>query len=292
MDTPTYRVGGKTEEKLSFDLSWDVFSPVKEHLYDGTLEYDSTTKKIMFARKHPKIVRDDFILENMDRMPGLMRCQLWHSVVFDMYGILPSYCMDCWKVVARPKTLKELLRTYQILLNLERPGKCGIERRPTVRGHYGAYWYNRGLEAGLDCYKAVREAVTEDIGEHMPVILKRACTEYEIREPGKENIFRSDLWEPEEGQIEKEKRIKEAWDIPEDVTKTQQTDEVKTMIFHAWLVFAWERDDPTFEEIYGRPLYPKYVTYHEDTYDGDVEWIKAQLQRSREGKSASQAQSP
>lgn len=194
-------------------------------------------------------------------------CHMWHRVMFDVVGLLPIPCLTCFKVVVRPRTLRQLFALLDLQLALDMPGKCGIEDRPQVFGNYGGYFYNRGIDDGLDCYGAVCDALLSDDllaplldevgerGETKRVILKRGCTEFEAK------FGRSDQWRPMEWQEELERRVNDAFF--RDYPKNLQPDHVIEHIHEKWIRFAWDRGDPT--AVYyngGRPLYPPVVTYH------------------------------
>lgn len=196
---------------------------------------------------------------------GQLDCHTWHKIMFDVISMslpadrrfVPSECQNCFKVVVRPQSLKQLFALLEIQKKLGRPAKCGIETRDTVHGLYGGYFYNRGLEEGLECYAAVREAVDADkhMGADVPVILKRGCTEFEHA------IGPSDKWEITEEQIAIEKKVNETF--VRDVVDRKQPDHVIAHIHRSWIEFAWKYGDPTYAEFTGgKPIAPPYVTYH------------------------------
>jgi hypothetical protein len=200
---------------------------------------------------------------------------MWHRIMFDVVNetlpadkkFIPSQCQDCWKVVVRPQTLKQLFALLDLQIRLGRHSKCGIEDRKSVRGHYGGYFYNRGVEAGLECYTAVRDAMREDPilcdllketdenGVPKLVLLKRGCTEFEYL------LGRSDRWQITEEQMELENMLN-------DVFVRQLSSEIQPWfvvnhVHRKWIEFAWDRNDPTVLEFTGgKLLYPPYVTYH------------------------------
>ena len=204
-----------------------------------------------------------------------MDCHMWHRIMFDVVNetlptdrkFVPSQCQDCWKVVVRPQTLKQLFALLDLQIRLGRHSKCGIEDRKSVRGNYGGYFYNRGANDGLECYVAVRDAIRED--EHLKslleevdengvpklVILKRGCTEFEHL------LGRSDQWHVTKEQMALEEMLN-------DVFVRQLSSEIQPWyvinhIHRKWIEFAWDRNDPTVMEFTGEKLiYPPYVTYH------------------------------
>jgi len=108
------------------------------------------------------------------------KCLLDHHIKFNLCGYVPPKCLECWKVVVGPRTLKELFQLLEVQRSMGRPSKCGIELRYYTPRLYGGYFYNNSLDEGRECYEAVRKAVDEHISPEVGVILKRACTEYEM----------------------------------------------------------------------------------------------------------------
>ena len=105
-------------------------------------------------------------------------------ILFQAFNFKPSFCRDsCWKVVVSPRTLRELYQLRLIQLDMVDADpkcwcKCGIEMRPINGGVlYGGYFYENSKEVGLKRWHEVRSLV--DFG--IPVILKRHCTEMELR---------------------------------------------------------------------------------------------------------------
>lgn len=190
-------------------------------------------------------------------------CHLWHQVMFDIIFTrmnqpkwIPSNCHNCWKVVVRPQSLKQLFALLALQQRLGHPSKCGIEVRETVHGLYGGYFYNKSFDAGLNCFEMVREEVNKDegLGKDVPVIFKRACTEYEMR------AGPSDLWEVSEAQAHAENVIDSVF--THDIIMRNQPDWALTKVHTKWIQFAFMNADPTYKEFTGgKPLYPHYITY-------------------------------
>lgn len=189
---------------------------------------------------------------------GKSDCYLWHSIIFDVCGFIPAGCLNCFKVVVRPKTLKQLFALLDLQKELGRPCKCGIETRPNVFGLYGGYFYNRSLEEGLECYKAVKEAIENDsvlnpIADK--VILKRACTEFEMA------CGRSDQWTITEDNYKLELAL---GDLIVRKTPIPQPDYVLYHIHANWIKWAWAAGDETvYEFTNGIPLYQPVCQYQD-----------------------------
>jgi len=194
---------------------------------------------------------------------GNLDCHIWHKITFDFVfkaakvQLAPMHCHNCYKVVCRPPTLKSLFALLDLQKRMGRPSKCGIEIRDTVFGLYGGYFYNWGLEAGLECYEAVRAEVDKDpeLGKDVPVILKRACTEFELL------CGPSDKWEITDKQVELESLIHNTF--VRDIKHRTQPDHAIASVHRKWIEWAYQNGDATYlEYTNGQPLYPPVVTYH------------------------------
>jgi len=197
-----------------------------------------------------------------------LKCGLWHQIMFDMIGsklpsgerFVPSKCQNCYKVVVRPKTLVQLFGLINLQKTLDRPSKAGIERRESVHGLYGGYFYNWGLAEGKECYNIVRKAVDEheNLGPETNVLLKRGCTEYEHA------CGDSDKWKitPEQLHIE---ALLDRWLITDDI-EMRQPEKLIHNVHRKWIEFAYSYGDETYVKFTGgKPLYPPYKTYQHFT---------------------------
>ncbi len=190
-----------------------------------------------------------------------LKCNLWHFMMFNHYGwFVPSQCQECWKVVVGPRSLSELWKLKDLQHTLDIPSKCGIEVREYTAKLYGGYFYNKGLYNGRACYKVVREAVNDAISPDVPVLLKRACTEFEMAFP------QSSTWQITDEQMAIEETLTDR--IKESSNPVGQPDIVRTHIKRAWIHWAYFCADPTYKEFTdGKPLYPPYETYHDKTLE-------------------------
>ena len=190
------------------------------------------------------------------------RCDIYHRVFFQVLEHVPNYCRECYKIVVRPRNLIELFDLYEFQRDMGVPCKCGIERRPTTSNLYGGYFYTRGLEQGKRRYAQVRELTDKHLSPETPVILKRACTEFEI---GPGSIGPSDKWpDCTNEEIEMEKYI--IAHFPRVGFGTPQPDHITAAVMMEWIGHAYRYGDPTYKEFTdGDPLFPPYVTYHDKT---------------------------
>ena len=116
-------------------------------------------------------------------LPKDRECAKWNRIYFEKFRILPRGCMHCWKIVARPKNLDELLEARKLQEKMGLPSKCGVDMRTseTYKGIHLAFWYcpQGDLEGARELYKEVRRKVRGALSLDTPVILKRGCTEME-----------------------------------------------------------------------------------------------------------------
>jgi len=188
------------------------------------------------------------------------RCDVYHRVFFNELGYVPSYCRECYKVVARPRNLIEQFDAYEFMKNMGVSCKLGIEKRPTTHNLYGCYFYNRGLDEGLERYEEVRALVDEHLSKETPVILKRACTEFEI---GPTAFGPSDEWpDCTEEEIKMEEYI--LANFPRVGFGSPQPDHLTASVMQDWIHHAYRYGDDTYKEFTdGGPLFPPYITYHD-----------------------------
>lgn len=188
---------------------------------------------------------------------GSKDCYKWHNVFFNTYGLTPTACKNCWKVVVMPRTLVELFDLYELQKELDHPCKCGIELRETDERNYGGYFYNNSFESGKKCWEMVREAVSDKISPDINVTLKCACTEFEIKNgPVQE-------YEPTESQLELEYFMEEYTTFND--TKFIQPDYLVAHIMLSWIHRAVKIGDMTYKTFTdGNPLVKKLKTYHDE----------------------------
>lgn len=242
----------------------DTLTLLQPLVNSGTGVVDRETNRIVLRGTpgiHTPWVHQKHIVE--------LDCRLWHKIMFDIVNprlapearFVPSGCQSCWKVVVRPKTVVQLFLLHELQSKMDIPSKCGIERRSTVEGLYGGYFYNLSHEAGEECYIKVREAVDgyPGLGPDVKILLKRACTEYEAAFPC------SSTWEIKPHQMEFEKAIQDSLlvkDEDKEVEKGQPAI-VKRKVFREWVEFAYENGDMTARQLNGgAPLFAPYETYH------------------------------
>lgn len=171
---------------------------------------------------------------------------------------VPRKCQQCWKIVIRPQTLKQLFALEGLLLQLAWPSKCGTERRsytPLSQYRYGGYIYNTSVDEGLE-----RLGIIRDLIEDHPVLsgiecyLKRACTEMELAFPDSTTWTVSD----EQNRVEDILDKFLVFNVPFSKSGQHMIDKVHM----GWIEWAAEIGDETYLEYTdGKRLYPEAVRY-------------------------------
>lgn len=241
------------------ELTWvDVVEPLLGMLKRGDLQWDVERGKVVI----PVSPRWDYPWI-MGKATDDRRCALWLEFYFNVYGLFPKGCRKCWKVVARPRTVKELFGMMQLQKEQDIPGKCGMENRSYTRGAvFGAYWYlplGIGKGEAVALKRKIQREVAESVGVGIPFVLKRGCTEIELR------FGRSDQWEKEKvwaGMDQKEELLDAVLEM--DTTKHPQPGMLVTNIQRKWIERAWREGDPTVWEFAEEESFPsKLVNYDE-----------------------------
>ena len=203
-----------------------------------------------------------------ERQGNSKRCGLDHQVCFNVFGIIPPRCLECWKTVVTPRTFEELLKLGEVQKDFNFPCKHGIEVRDYTPKHYGGYHYADSLDEGLEMHSVVKKAVTEHLGKEVGdgVILKRGCTEYEIKKGP------SPAWHmtPEEERI---LNIIELY-VADEGGRHGQSREIKDHVMQSWFVWAHMNGDFSYVPFNGgHKLWADYVRYD----DKDKATIKQEM---------------
>lgn len=189
------------------------------------------------------------------------KCGRYQEIFAGKIGCIHSTCLDCYKVVVKPKTVKQLFELCDYQWDINLPSKCGIERRPFVPRLYGGYFYNRGLEMGRECHALVEKGVHSLISKDIEVILKRGCTEFEIK------YGPSDKWKMLPEQEFYEARFDELF-VEDAATPDKVPDYIIAHTKRLWLHWAADAKPPdyTYKEFTdGKSLAREcnYITYHD-----------------------------
>ena len=186
-------------------------------------------------------------------------CTVWNKIFHEVVtqgSQVHSHCHDCIKIVAKPKTLKDLVTIEAIQQDMLFPCKCGIDRRDNTQATYAAFWYNRGFPEARFRYKEIRKRFDAEGLEHVEMIIKKGCTEFENR------IGPSTDWPaPDEEQLEREKGLlNHIRYTPTPPTSIPEL--VENHTHHLWINWAFQHGDNTYLEFTDEvPIHEPLVTF-------------------------------
>ena len=243
-------------ENLYLDLQkWDVIEKLLPSLKSGILEL-GTDYRMRRQSQVPEFDPVWLFTRNGDR-----DCVLYHSICFGQYGFIHSRCHNCWKIVAAPSTVKELIQLFDLQRELNFPSKCGTETaRLNSSKLYAGYWYTNSEQEGRERYEIVRKAIDEKISPNMPLILKRACTEFE------QELGDSKEWAIPKEQVEQEHILSEV--MEPHLRQFTQSYHLQCHVLRTWLHKAYQCGDETYKEFTGgAPLFRNLRTYHDKEND-------------------------
>ena len=166
-------------------------------------------------------------------------CGWWNEYYCGHFKVIPSHCrFACWKTVIKPNNLRELFEVYEILRILDLPSKCGMDLRDYTYGAWAGFVYGDTLAIGRNYCDLVRERVPL----HIPVFVKRGCTEMERLVP-------SDKWDDLNDHTEKEMILTDRFSFDEGSGMFRQGEWTKARIKERWLRHAIKIGDPTAQEV-------------------------------------------
>ncbi len=189
-----------------------------------------------------------------------------HMALFKQSGAIPEYCFGCYKVLVEPRTIIELFKLLitfeEITLPEDNTRKCMVENRGYCSGAYKGYVYCRGLEEGRIVRKLVREAVTQRISPHVPVTIKRGCSEFEQAHPayGRIKLGAVPMRYPEEWRAREElfDRNFPSPPLPDGLNAVMGKGGVYTSseiyAMRYWLAYAATLDDNSYVRLAGRTI--------------------------------------
>jgi len=210
-------------------------------------------------------------------------CSHWNNTYCLTFNHIPTYCrFNCWKVVIKPRNVKETFLCHDIMREIHHPGKIGMDLRTYTFGAWAGFLYCESLTQGREIWAIAREKIPDEI----PVILKRGCTEMERMTP-------SSLWDiVTREEAEFEEHLNDIFDFSE--LNFTQADWLHAEIKERWIEHAIQIGDPTAremaEKLSGDPdiwnkLIVHSLTYHDsDPRDALKEAIAAKKKEVEDDK--------
>ena len=234
-------------------------------------DFDAKIKTVQKLSKNTPWIHNRYLA--IDKIKDC--CTQAHTYFNDEMGFIYSTCHSCWKVVVNLQNVKHLMQMYELQKDLLRQAKCGIELRAYVPKLYGAYFYADTLEECKELYKEVRQMVHDKISPKIKIILKRGCTEFEMK------YGPSDKWEIHPKQKAMEDKFYNEMYKEEIGPPLELPPGLQAHIRRKWLHWASDHTDLTVLEYTGGVLLPQgiynkeyikpylfiqnqFVTYHED----------------------------
>lgn len=250
----------------------DIIGPVYSKLQRQTWEVTPDDK--LQPRKIGNRVSPWFF--HGDPTKSERKCDLWHDIYHNDYGIIPKGCLDCWKVALGHfqglKTVEMFFRVleYQEGLPKTFSSKCGWETRDFVFGNYSAFWYapfGCSLDEAREYHRRISNGLKFDVDRVLKPILKRGCTEMElfsrqyfrVGSKGWDLLYKTQNWEKKEKVLDE--KISRPWPLIDDSNVVFNFRDWQKMKVVEW---AFARGDETYLKLTdGRPLYTVSETYEQ-----------------------------
>lgn len=199
---------------------------------------------------------------------GPMNCDR-HMVVFKTYKAIPEACFDCYKVVAAPGSVLDLIKLMMVFHGLRLPNdnvrKCMIELRDGVSAPYKGFIYCRGLEEGRAVLDLLGTVVAKAIASDVTVTLKRGCTEFADAYPdynrfddaGNPVMDYDPSWREDEAYTDQ--YLVGDLRAPKPFQPVSEFTVRDAQCMRAWLAFAVGRGDDSVSIVTDRPPPPLVV---------------------------------
>jgi len=199
----------------------------------------------------------------VDQHPGGCRR---HLAIFDEFNIIPKYCFSCYKVIVTPRTVLELFKLMMVFEAMRLPNdntrKCIVECREKISGTYKGFVYCRSIKEGEELVDTVRQIISDEISNEIPVTLKRGCSEYGLVYPefpvvaqGSNRMEYIEAWREQERIADDKLQINTKSYKYDTYNRADYTlQDVLTMLY--WLRYAATIGDTSYLKIFNQELPP------------------------------------
>jgi hypothetical protein len=228
-------------------------------------------------------------------------CALWNDIFFKRLGVIHSFCRyHCWKVVTKPRTVKELIQMHNLMYVIPfeynfinpLPGKAGLDVRPYTNSPFATFNYCTSLVEGLRVKEILLHMITKYMpndkidGKHLQdtVFLKRSCTEMESKIPT------TDVWwdtPQSRDEWEIEHRLEEIFMCEPDMHF--QPAWLKDKVLQNWLNHANSIGDKSIADFIGADIFTvnsrKYVAKDLQLKGGDEEKVEVPKEKKESKRS-------
>ena len=194
-------------------------------------------------------------------------CALWGEVFFKHLQTIHNFCRHfCWKVVTKPRTVKELIQMHNLMYVIPYeynfinpiPGKVGVDTRPYTNWPYATFTYCNSLVEGIRVKEILLHMITKYMpndkidGKHLQdtVMIKRSCTEMVAKIPATDS-----WWETPQNrdEWEIERRLEELFTCKPD-TLTQPA-WLRDKVLQSWLNYANSIGDKSLVDFVGADIF-------------------------------------
>ncbi len=210
-----------------------------------------------------QIYRGEDAYEFLDSGGGCER----HGLVFELFGVIPEVCFDCYKVSVEPRNVLELFKLNLVFNDVQLPKdnarKCFVELRPEISGTYKGLVYCHSLEDAREVEKRMRAAVSKRISPEIAVSTKRGCSEHALAFPefvkfdaqGNPRMGYDEAWRVHERHVD-EKLIGNTHASQALTFNHEGFTLLDAKVMQSWLGYAAAIGDPGHLEISSAPLPP------------------------------------
>lgn len=143
----------------------------------GNTEYINAFTDKLTARFRVKSAESPWVHIGPRAPDDLCDSVLWQ--IFNTFKFIPTRCLDCYKVVVEPKTVKQLVKLYEIMEELQLPSKCGWDAREYSFGNYLGTFYARNLIDANMIFDKVQPVIKKRVG-NIRIYIKRFCSAFEL----------------------------------------------------------------------------------------------------------------
>ena len=183
-----------------------------------------------------------------------------HKMVFNRFNIIPEYCFSCYKVAFEPRTVLELFKLLFVFEKIKLPGdnsrKCIVEVRPDIPGTYKGFIYCKSMDEGKEILDIVRPMVEEEISKGIPALIKRGCSEFQLKYPQygsvdnkTQQMSYNEEWRRYEAYADKDMK-NESFENPHNFSHNHPGFTLlDILVMNNWLAYAAERGDSSYLKI-------------------------------------------
>ena len=207
-----------------------------------------------------------------------------HFRVFNTFNVIPKYCFSCYKIQIEPKNVIDLFKLFVLFDNLELENnnirKCIIESRPKVSGTYKGLIYCNGVDEVKTIFHKISLLIKKSFGYHLPIFMKRGCTEFSVPYPKFKEIDKSmeydENWSKFEKEIDQKNNPINKKKSSENTLRGTSISDV--LIMRNWLAYAKKIDDCCYKKF---NIDIPEINYINEKLKGQIEFRKKEFHKTK-----------